>query len=84
VRPSFRPIAEVSDPEFFAAWVAQDAGSVAESNRIKLFRRERLRAEVLALASDAIATLRELVSGPDVPPSVRLGASLAILQGPRR
>jgi hypothetical protein len=26
-----------------------------------------------------MATLRELVSGPDVPPSVRLRASLAIL-----
>jgi hypothetical protein len=27
-----------------------------------------------------MVTLRELVSGPDVPPSVRLRASLAILQ----
>ena len=27
-----------------------------------------------------MATLRELVSGPDVPPAVRLRASLAILQ----
>ena len=27
-----------------------------------------------------MATLRELVSGPDVPPSVRLRASLAIIQ----
>ena len=44
-----------------------------------MFRRERLRADVLSLASDAMATLRELVSGPDVPPSVRLRASLAIL-----
>ena len=31
-------------------------------------------------ASDAVAALRELVSGPDVPPAVRLRASLAILQ----
>lgn len=37
-------------------------------------------ANVLSLASDAMATLRELVSGPDVPPSVRLRASLAILK----
>jgi hypothetical protein len=49
-------------------------------NRAKSFRRERLRAEVRSLAFDAMATLRELVSGPDVPPSVRLRASLAILQ----
>jgi hypothetical protein len=48
--------------------------------RAKSFRRERLRADVLSLASDAMATLRELVSGPDVPPSVRLRASLAILE----
>jgi hypothetical protein len=72
--------AAVVDPESFASWVAQDAESVAKSNQIKSFRRERLRAEVLALASDAMATLRELVSGPDVPPAVRLRASLAILQ----
>jgi hypothetical protein len=30
--------------------------------------------------SDAMKTLRELVTGSDVPPSVRLRASLAILQ----
>ena len=53
--------------------------SSRELNRAKSFRRERLRADVLSLASDAMATLRELVSGPDVPPSVRLRASLAIL-----
>jgi hypothetical protein len=57
------------DPEF-----------IAGLNRAKLFRRERLRADVLSLASDAMATLGELVSSPDVPPSVRLRASLAVLQ----
>ncbi len=40
---------------------------------------DHFRADLLSLASDAIATLRELVSGPDVPPSVRLRASLAVL-----
>ena len=45
-----------------------------------MFRRERLRADVLSLASDAMATLRELVSGSNVPPSVQLRASLAILE----
>ncbi|MBV8127047.1 MAG: hypothetical protein JO114_05185, partial [Planctomycetaceae bacterium] len=39
-----------------------------------------VRADVRSLASDAMATLREQISGPDVPPSVRLRASLAILQ----
>jgi hypothetical protein len=49
-------------------------------NRVKTRQRERLRADVLCLASDVIAVLRKLISRPDVPPSVRLRASLAILQ----
>jgi len=57
------------DPEF-----------IAELNRVKSVRRERLRADVMSLASDAMANLRELISGPDVPPAVRLRACLAILQ----
>jgi hypothetical protein len=59
----------LDDPEF-----------IAGMNRAKSFRRERLRSDVLSLASDGMATLRELVSGPDVPQSVRLRASLAILR----
>jgi len=68
------------DSEAVAGWLRDDPEFIAGLNRAKLFRRERLRADVLALASDAMATLRELVSGPDVPSSVRLRASLAILQ----
>jgi hypothetical protein len=49
------------------------------SNRVRSFRAERLRADVRSMASDAMATLQGLISGPDVPPSVRLWASLAIL-----
>ncbi len=41
---------------------------------------ERLRADVLSLASDAMETLRFLVSNANVPPAVRLRASRAILQ----
>jgi hypothetical protein len=70
----------IGDPETAAEWFRSDHEFIAELNRAKSFRRERLRAEVRSLASDAMATLRELVSGPDVPPSVRLRASLAILQ----
>src|SRR5689334_22839451 len=49
---------------------------------IKRYRRwtDRLQADVRSLAAEAVATLRKLVSGPDIPPSVRLRASLAILQ----
>jgi hypothetical protein len=68
------------DPEAVAEWLRTDPEFIADLNRAKTFRRERLRSDVLAMTSDAMATLRELVSGPDVPPSVRLRASLAILQ----
>ncbi len=59
----------LGDPEF-----------IAELNRVRSYRAERLRADVRSLASDAMATLRELISGPDVPPAVWLRASLAILE----
>jgi hypothetical protein len=62
-----------------AEWLQDDPEFSAGLNRARSFRRDRLRADVLSLASDAMATLRELVSGPGVPPSVRLRASLAIL-----
>ena len=66
------------DAEAVVSWLAGDAGFVAGLNRAKTYRAERLRADVRALASDAVATLRELVSGPDIPPAVRLRASLAV------
>lgn len=68
------------DPAAVAAWMSRDAEAVAEENRAKAFRRDRLRADVRSLASEAVATLRELVTGPDVPPAVRLKACLTILQ----
>ena len=64
--------------EAVAEWLQDDPEFIAGLNRAKSFRRDRLRADVLSLASDAMATLRELVSGPNIPPSVRLRASLAI------
>jgi hypothetical protein len=63
-----------------AEWLRGDPEFIAELNRVRSYRAERLRADVRSLASDAVATLRELVSGSDVPPAVRLRASLAILQ----
>lgn len=68
------------DPEAVAEWLRGDAEFIAELNRVRSYRAERLRADVRSLASDAMATLRELISRPDVPPSVRLRASLAILE----
>jgi hypothetical protein len=68
------------DAESIAAWTSRDAEAIATENRAKRFHRDRLRSEVRSLASEALATLREMVSGPDVPPAVRLRACLAILQ----
>jgi hypothetical protein len=72
--------ASACDTEAVAGLFRGDPEFIAERNRVKSVRRERLRAEILSMASDAVATLRELASGPDVPPAVRLRASLAILQ----
>ena len=68
------------DREVGAEWLAENPEFIAELNRAKSLRRERLRADVRSLASKAMATLRELISAPDVPPAVRLRASLAVLQ----
>jgi hypothetical protein len=68
------------DADSVAARTSRDAEAIAAENRAKRFRRVRLRSDVRPLASGALATLRELVSGPDVPPAFRLRASLAILQ----
>ena len=70
------------ESEAVAEWLRDDPEFIAGLNRAKSFRRERLRADVLSLASNAMATLRELVSGPDVPPSVRLRASRRSLKRP--
>ena len=68
------------ESEAVAGWSEDDPKFIAELNRARSYRTERLRADIRSLASDAMATLRELVSSPDVAPSVRLRASLAILQ----
>jgi hypothetical protein len=69
-----------SESEAEAGWLHDDPEFMAELNRVKLYRAERLRADLRSLTADAMATLRELVTSPDVAPSVRLRASLAILQ----
>jgi hypothetical protein len=68
------------EPEAVATWLRDDPEFIAGLNRARAYRLKRLRAEVRSLASDALATLRELVSSPGIPSAVRLKASLAILQ----
>jgi hypothetical protein len=67
------------ESEAVVGWSGDDPEFIAALNRAKSFQRERLRAEVRSLASVAMATLRELIR-PGGPSSVRLRASLAILQ----
>ena len=67
------------DQETLREWLDDDPSFVAGLNRAKRERADRLRAEVRGLASEAVASLRELFSNPEVPPAVRLKASLAIL-----
>ena len=57
------------ESEAVAEWLQDDPEFIAGLNRAKSFRRDRLRADVLSLASNAMATVRESVSGPDVRPS---------------
>jgi hypothetical protein len=68
------------ESEALTEWLRDGAEFIAGLNRAKSSRKERLRADVPSPASDVMTTLRELVFGPDVPPAVRLRASLAILQ----
>ncbi len=68
------------DAEAVADWARRDAKFIARLNRAKSYHRDRLRAEMRSLTSDAVNTLRKLVRGADTPPAVRLRASLAILE----
>jgi hypothetical protein len=52
------------EPESVAERLRDDPEFIAGVNRAKSFRRERLRADVLSLTSNAMATLRELVAAP--------------------
>jgi hypothetical protein len=68
------------ESEAAAGWLGDDPEFFASLNRAKSYRLERLRAEIRSLASDAMATLRELLTSSDVASAVRLRASLAILE----
>jgi hypothetical protein len=67
------------DRETLRDWLHHDAAFVAGLNRANRERADRLRAEVRALASEAVATLRELLTGAEIPPAVRLRAALMVL-----
>ena len=66
-------------PKAVRAGLADDPEFIAALNRTRREQADWLRAEVRSLATEAVSALRNLISGPDVPPAVRLRASLAIL-----
>ena len=55
------------DAKSVADWLDRDPKFVMGLNRAKTYRRERLRAEILALTNRTVKTLRQLVSDSGVP-----------------
>ena len=68
------------DRSTFYLWLKSDAAFEAELNRAKREQRDALRAQLRELAGVAMSTVREMLTGPDVPPVVRLRAAIAVLQ----
>src|SRR5919106_5592654 len=61
-------------------WLKQDAAFVAELNRAKLEQLQVVKDELRALAVDATRTLRDLLTAPEMPPTIRLRAAVVVLQ----
>ena len=68
------------DRSTFYLWLKSDAAFEAELNRARREQRDALRAQLRELAGVAMSTVREMLTGPDVPPGVRLRAAIAVLQ----
>jgi hypothetical protein len=62
-------------------WIDSDPVFMAELVRLKNERREALAAELCGLAEQAIGTIRDILEGEAVNPSVKLRAALAVLGG---
>jgi len=68
------------DRTTFYFWVKSDALFQAELNRADKEQRDAMRSQVRGLADTAVTTLREMLTGKDIPAGVRLKAALAVLQ----
>jgi hypothetical protein len=68
------------DRTTFYLWRKSDATFQAELNRAKQEQMDGMRAQLREMADTAVSTIREMMIGDYVPPSVRLKASLAVLQ----
>lgn len=61
-------------------WLKGDAEFVAALNLARSEQAERTRAELRGLASEAVATIRELMTSPQTPPAIRLRAAATALE----
>jgi hypothetical protein len=68
------------DRTTFYLWLKSDANFQAELNRAKKEHTDAMRARLRELADAAISTVREMLTGTDVPAGVRLKAALAVLE----
>ena len=60
-------------------WLKSDPRFVAAYNQERADQQSALREQLHSLASDAVDTVRELLSGEETPPAVRLRAALAVI-----
>ena len=68
------------DRTTYYLWLRSDATFQAELNRAKQEHMDAMRAQLRGLADMAVSTVRETLTGTDVPAGVRLKAALAVLQ----
>lgn len=61
-------------------WLKTDAAFVAEHNRARKEQRDAAQLEVRSLTSQAVSTIRDLMTNADAPPAIRLKAALAVLE----
>ena len=61
-------------------WRSGDSRFVAELNRAKQEALDAVRGEMRNALADAAKVVRELITSADTPPSIRLRASLALLE----
>jgi AcrR family transcriptional regulator len=61
-------------------WLKSDTHFQAELNRAKQEQVDAMRAQIRGLVDTAFSTLREMLTGPNVPAGVRLKAAITVLQ----
>jgi hypothetical protein len=68
------------DRTTFYLWRRSDPAFEAELNRAKREQVEAIRAQLHPLVDTAVSTVREVLTGHDVPAAVRLKAAVTVLQ----